>query len=230
MHPSNSDSVRPRHRIFRAFVVLFYLAFATVTAQAELDIHVTSHQVWWFAHHSKIVVTYDQPDECTGCDEDQIREITSDMEGCFTSDTRTVTSDRRNVGYCTTIGAGSKPKGRKGKLFGETNRPSGLRNELTSDPTAITPPSNSTLQNVLQNLLTALNAHTEEWNCFEGNEEKRMDYDLIPGDGYNSNSFISGIAKFVGLSPAELKPDVWVPGYEKPVLEARFEFSDCPSE
>ncbi len=222
MHRSNSASGRPKHRILRATVFLFCLAFGAVTAQAELDIHVTSHQVWLFAHHSKIVVTYDQPDECTGCDENQIREITSDTEGCFTS--------TRRSGYCTTIGAGAKPRGSRAKLFGETNRPGGLANELTSDPTAITPPSNSTLQNVLQNLLTALNAHTEEWNCFEGNEEKRMDYDLIPGDGYNSNSFISGIAKFVGLSPAELKPDVWVPGYEKPVLEARFEFSDCPSE
>lgn len=218
---SHSASDSPRHRCFGAVVFLICLAFGATTAQAELDIHVTSHQVWFIWHHSKIVVTYDQRNECTGCSADQITDISSDTEGCFTT-------ARTSTGYCTTIGAGAVPAGSRARLFGETNRPSGLENELTSPPIAITPPENQTLQDVLQSLLNALKSHTDDWNCFE---DKRMNYDLFPGkgDSYNSNSFISGITQFVGLIAPDLKPKPNVPGYKKLVPETRFEFAGCPN-
>jgi len=57
-----------------------------------------------------------------------------------------------------------------------------------------------------------------------------VDYDLLPKtgddvgrfrDGYNSNSYVSGILKSVGLKPPEVESKV--PGYDKPLPKEHFE-------
>ena len=215
MHWLTKVNGRPNQRYLAFLSVLPLLLIFAVAAHAELSIHVTSHHVFWIWHHSKIVMTYDDPTECTGCQPNQISEISPNTEGCFTT-------DRRDTGFCTTFGAGSV----RGRLFGKTNRPSGLKDELTSPSIEVVPPTGQSLEEVLQSLLNSLDAHTDDWNC---NEDTRMNYDLFPrtGKSYNSNSFISGITRFVGLPESDLKPDRRVPGYSSPVPDQRFSFSGC---
>ena len=223
MFESNKNGINLRCWHFTAVLFLICTASVATKSHAELNLHVTSHQVWFIWHHSKIVATYDQQRECTGCDAEQIIPISSATKGCFTT-------NRTSSGYCTTIGAGGVPGGRRARLFGATNRPTGIGNELTSTPIAIIPPDNETRQDVLQSLLSALKSHTDDWNCFE---ENRMNYDLFPrteGDSFNSNSFISGITQFIGLTAADLKPNVIVPGYAKAVPDTRFNFGGCPND
>lgn len=220
---SNEASVNSRLKYSGTVIFLVCIIFGAKSANADLNIHVTSHQVWFIWHHSKIVVTYDQPSECTACSEDQIVPITSATEGCFTT-------RRTSSGYCTTIGGGAVPFGISARLLGAANRPAGIRDTLTSIPIAIIPRENQTMQEVLLSLLNALNSHREDWNC---HEDKRMNYDTFPsneGGGYNSNSFISGITHFVGLAAPDLKPNVNVPGYGKKVLEERFNYVECLGE
>jgi uncharacterized protein RhaS with RHS repeats len=70
----------------------------------------------------------------------------------------------------------------------------------------------------------------------DANYDDGLDYDLfpaqegngsifVPDDGYNSNSFVSGLLQATGVNPPEIN-NVNVPGYDKPVPERCFKPAD----
>ncbi|WP_171056241.1 RHS repeat-associated core domain-containing protein [Paenibacillus sinopodophylli] len=105
-----------------------------------------------------------------------------------------------------TIGAGSVD----GKLVADTNRKQDLKLDIKTEMIFLEETDDDTITEFLELLST-----------FQGNTAKDpIDYDLFPrkkGDGYNSNSFVSGFLQAAGYDPSDFRPKKNLPGYKKPV-------------
>jgi len=140
--------------------------------------------------------------------------LTPDDQAAWATDKRFARlKDPQGRNYLT-LGAG--PEGyTQESLVSRINRPNDAAPHSANDYIAIQPSGGGADENAFMRKLLELDSHFPD----------NLDYDFYPvkgntrfwerGDGYNSNSYVSGLLTAAGVGPPTLPVDT--PGFDKPV-------------